>query len=208
MIAKISGKLIELKESSILLEAGHLTYEVLIPVISMKKIIAHKGQQISLFTYHYYAMEKGGNNLVPCLIGFVEKIEEEFFEKFVTVKSVGKKTALQALAIPISSIADAIERRDVKTLSALPKIGKRTAEQIIAELKGKVAKFALMKDEKLQESESVSLESDDFREEALMILQQLEYKRTEATQMVDKALRSNKTFKSVEELIQQIYMNN
>lgn len=204
MIAKIKGKLLEVRENSLLLEVGSLTYTVLAPNLLLRKLSSKQGENITLFTYHYFEAEKGSGNLIPRLIGFSEEIEEEFFEKFITVKSVGAKTALKSISIPISKIAAAIEQRDTQTLTSLPKIGKRTAEQIIAELKGKMAKFALLKEDAVLVKDLDETLSD-LKEEALAILLQLDYKKNDAVQMINHVVKSKKKFSSVEELIQEIY---
>src|ERR1700757_2425441 len=72
------------------------------------------------------------------------KAELEFFELFCTVDKVGTRKALKALIRPIREIADAIQRQDPKWLTALPGVGAATAEQIVATLRRKVTKFALM----------------------------------------------------------------
>src|SRR5206468_886755 len=68
--------------------------------------------------------------------------DKRFFEKFITVKGIGPKTALRALTVPVGEIAQAIEEKNARFLVQLDGIGKRTAELIIAELAGKVAEFA------------------------------------------------------------------
>src|SRR5207253_2493453 len=82
--------------------------------------------------------------VVPRLIGFLYEAELEFFELFCTVDKVGTKKAMKALMRPIRDIADAIQRQDSKWLTSLPGIGAATAEQVVATLRRKVTKFALM----------------------------------------------------------------
>src|ERR1700704_4106474 len=78
------------------------------------------------------------------LSGFLNEAELEFFELFCTVDKVGTRKAMKALIRPIREIADAIQRQDPKWLTSLPGIGPATAEQIVATLRRKVTKFALM----------------------------------------------------------------
>src|SRR5437879_6126162 len=82
--------------------------------------------------------------MVPRLIGFLAEAEQEFFELFCTVDKVGVRKAIKALVRPIRDIADAIQRQDAKWLTALPGIGPATADQVVATLRRKVTKFALM----------------------------------------------------------------
>ena len=65
----------------------------------------------------------------------------EFFLEFIKVKNVGMRKALRAMSLPSHQLAAAIESGDDRTLSTLPEIGKRTAAQIIAQLKGKLTRF-------------------------------------------------------------------
>src|ERR1700757_5063022 len=82
--------------------------------------------------------------MVRRIVGFLHEIELDFFELFCTVDKVGVRKAMKALVRPIREIADAIQRQDSKWLTSLPGIGAATAEQIIATLRRKVTKFALM----------------------------------------------------------------
>ena len=76
-------------------------------------------------------------------IGFLRAEDKRFFQLFITVKGIGPKQALRALVQPAGQIAEAIESKNTKFLIGLPEIGKHTAEQIVAELAGKMHGFAL-----------------------------------------------------------------
>ena len=82
--------------------------------------------------------------MTPRLIGFLTEVEREFFELFCSVDGVGVKKALRAMVRPVKEVATAIEEQDTKALSALPGIGPAMAERIVAKLRRKVPKFALM----------------------------------------------------------------
>ena len=82
--------------------------------------------------------------MTPRLIGFLTEIEREFFELFCSVDGVGVKKALRSMVRPVKEVATAIEEQDTKSLSALPGIGAAMSERIIAKLRRKVPKFALM----------------------------------------------------------------
>ena len=82
--------------------------------------------------------------MTPRLVGFLSEVEREFFELFCSVDGVGVKKALRAMVRPVKEVATAIEEQDAKALSALPGIGPAMAERIIAKLRRKVPKFALM----------------------------------------------------------------
>ncbi len=89
-------------------------------------------------------MPRRGGKLMPRLVGFLTIVEREFFELFCSVDGVGVKKALRAMTQPVQDTAVMIEQQDTKALSALPGIGPATAERMIAKLRRKMPKFALL----------------------------------------------------------------
>jgi Holliday junction DNA helicase RuvA len=151
-------------------------------------------------TYHYYQMDP--SKAIPVLVGFVNEIEKEFFEQFITVSGVGPKAACRALSQPISVIADAIDRGDIALLKTLPGIGEQKAREIIAKLQGKVGKFGLIQDKSRGEQ---PVAREDMKEEATGVLLQLQYKKSEARDMVDAALKRNPKASTCEEILNEVY---
>ena len=129
MICRISGKLIEKKADSIVLDANGICYEVLIPgaVMQCLENSVQLEEIVSLITYHYLQVEPSKG--FPVLIGFLNEIEKEFFEKFITVSGIGPKAAVRALKMPISMIARAIDMGDLAYLKSLPGIGEQRAKE-------------------------------------------------------------------------------
>jgi len=202
MISHITGKLKKKKELSVILDVNGLSYEVMIPPAVMKGIDRSRADDgtISLATYHYYQMDP--SKAMPVLIGFINEIEKEFFERFITVSGVGPKAACRALNRPFSVIAAAIDRGDMAMLKTLPGIGEQKAREIVAKLQGKVGKFALIRDTAAGEAPSAG---EDIKEEALGVLVQLRYKKNEARDMVDAALKRNPKASSCEEILNEVY---
>jgi Holliday junction DNA helicase RuvA len=201
MISRIKGKLRERKDASILLEAGAITYEVMIPPAVMTAIPEPAETELELIVYHYHQLEPSRS--YPVMIGFMNEVEKEFFEKFITVSGVGPKAACRALALPFSEIADAIDAGDTRLLKSLPGIGERKAKEIIASLQGKVGKFGLIQDKAgVRELPKIK---EDLKEEAVTVLLQLQYKKKEAEDMVDKAFSRNPDVRSVEDLLNEVY---
>jgi Holliday junction DNA helicase RuvA len=202
MISQISGKIRKRKQSSVVIDVNGLSYEVLIPPAVMKGLENAKSEDgtISLITYHYYQMDQ--SKAIPVLVGFLNEIEKDFFEQFITVSGVGPKAACRALTLSISAIADAIDKADLVTLKSLPGIGDQKAREIVAKLQGKVGKFGLIQD-KLMPGEIIGKE--DIKEEAIGVLLQLQYKKNEAKEMVDKALKGNPDVSSCEEILNEVY---
>jgi Holliday junction DNA helicase RuvA len=143
MIAGIEGRLVKLDTETALVQVGAITYEVMLPGYGVSALAGRIGTDISLCTMEYYEGSLGGGNLIPRLVGFLTPPEREFFSTFISVKGMGIRKGLRALNIPIQDIAAAVETGDEKLLMSLPGIGRRMAQQAVAELKGKLQTFAL-----------------------------------------------------------------
>lgn len=206
MISKIVGKLESIRDDYIVVGINGIYYQVYLPsgLIQKLRVTKEFGDEISLYTLYYIEGGFGIGNQTPKLIGFLSEIDREFFGKLTTVKGLGEKKALKSLTIPIKDIASAIEMGNTKILSSLPGIGPRMAEKIIAELRGKLSVYALMK-----EGEPLAVKQEkpfDFKDEALEVLtRQLGYKQKEAQDMIYTALLKNKNIKNIEELLKEIY---
>src|ERR1700675_2961720 len=144
MITKIAGIVNRVLDEELRLQVGPWEYQVLVPEFVRRNVQSRLGQEVALFTTEYLEGNPMQGKMVPRLIGFVSEAELEFFELFCTVDKVGVRKAMKALVRPIREIADAIQRQDAKWLTTLPGIGPATAEQIVATLRRKVTKFALM----------------------------------------------------------------
>jgi Holliday junction DNA helicase RuvA len=201
MIARITGKIIERGANYLLIDNAGITYEVFLPVTSMSRLdeITSPDNTVGLITYHYLQVEPARN--IPMLIGFLNEVEKEFFQCFITVSGIGPRAALKALNQPISLIARAIDEGDINFLKSLPGIGQQRAKEIIAKLQNKVGKFGLIKDDQVKEHK----DKKDIEEEALAVLIQLGYKKLEASLMIKKAVEYSSQVKTTEELLNEVY---
>ena len=209
MIVKITGKLVALYNERAIIECLPFEYETLIPEFTRRQLQSQLHQTISLYTIEYIDGNPTQGRLTPRLLGFLTEVEREFVEIFCSVDGVGAKKALRAMTRPAREIAVAIEEQDVKTLSQLPGIGPATAERVVAKLRRKMSKFALMvarpDDATLAAEDQVS----DVVAETFEALLALGHGEAEARRMIDSVLEnSRKKFKDSSELIQAIYMNN
>lgn len=202
MIARISGKVVERGVNCLLIDVSGISYEVFLPLTVMQRIdgALAKDGTISLITYHYLHSEPAKN--IPILIGFLNEIEKEFFEVFITVSGIGPRAALRALDKPISLIARAINEGDIDFLKSLPGIGQQRAREIVAKLQNKVGKFALIQDSKVKEQQ---IKRKDIEEEALAVLMQLGYKKSEGLNMLKKAMDNRSDIETAEELLNEVY---
>lgn len=203
MISHIRGKIAKRRNSSLVIDVdGGISYEVLIPGCVMKSIdnnIAADGT-IKLITYHYHHTDPARS--IPVLIGFLNEIEKEFFEKFITVSGIGPKAAVKALNASIPQIVKAIADGDLATLKSLPGIGEQRAKEIVAKLQNKVGKFGLIQEYGI---EVTVTKETDFVEEAMDVLLQLQYKKPEAKDMIQKALERSPGIKAAEDLLNEVY---
>lgn len=187
MITRITGKLLDLDTdtNAVQLEAGALVYEVLVPGYCISDLSAHRNANVTLYCLEVYESSGSiGGNLTPLLIGFPAAADKAFFARFIKVKGIGIRKALRALTRPLADIAYAIEDGDAKLLATLPEIGKRTAEQVIAELKGKLSDFASAPTARPHQA---ATPATDAQREALEILLQLGERRSEAEELLDRA---------------------
>ncbi len=203
MIAKITGKLIEKRDQSLIIDVNGLYYELIVPATVIQRItdsVDDKGN-VSLITYHYLQISQSMG--IPVLIGFMSDIELDFFKNFIKVSGIGPKAAVKALNKPISEIVRAIDAGDVAYLKTLQGIGLQRAKEIVAKLQGKVGRFGLIQDQ--MDTASAEAEVPDIQQEALSVLMQLQYKKQEALSMIDKAVKQSETIKTAEELLTEIY---
>jgi Holliday junction DNA helicase RuvA len=201
MIAKIEGKLVKLDSDTALIQVGNISYEVMLPSYCVNALADKIGSDVVLCTMEYYEGTPVGGNLVPRIVGFLNPAEKDFFTKFISVKGIGIRKGLRSLGIPIATIAAAIENADEKMLMSLEGVGKRMAQQIIAELKGKLKTFAA-------EAEMVrpaQLLSKPFQAEALEILIAWGERRTEAIELIELACQRHPDVNSAEQLVPLVY---
>jgi len=201
LITKITGKLLALRDDALTLGVGPMEYEVLIPEFTRRQLQLELGREINLHTIEYLEGNPAHGRLTPRMIGFLTEVEREFFELFCSVDGVGVKKALRAMVRPVKTVATAIEEQDAKSLSALPGIGPAMAERIIAKLRRKVPKFALMVARAEVEAEVES----DVISETFDVLRGLGHSESDARRLLDAALSAKKKYKDVQDLLQAIY---
>ncbi len=200
MIAGIEGKLVKLDTETALVQVGAITYEIMLPGYCVSALAGQIGTEISLCTMEYYEGSLGGGNLIPRLVGFLSPNEREFFTTFISVKGMGIRKGLRALNIPIQDIAAAVENGDEKLLMSLPGIGRRMAQQTVAELKGKLQTFALG-----AEPARVATQFKAFQVEALEVLVAWGEKRNEAMELIELAAQKHPDVQTAEELVPLVY---
>ena len=201
MIAFLRGPVLRRVDEVVVIEAGGVGYEVHLPAVVGRALPASHAGDHPVVELHI-SFHVTQNQPRPLLIGFLHEVEQEFFERFITVDGMGPTKAMKAIVHPIHMIADAIERKDVGFLRRLPGIGERTAEKVVAALHGKMGKYALLREAAAEPERPV----EDFKDEVLDVLtSQLGHRPAEARRMVDEALRRQRQITSTEELFQEVY---
>ena len=133
MISRLRGKLIEKEFTRCIIETGGgVGYEVAIPLSTFDRLPLENEEQI--LHIHTPVREDA-----ICLYGFATTEEKELFVRLIEVSGIGGKLALNVLSsMPVANFIAAINCADVKSLSRINGVGKRTAERMIVELKGKL----------------------------------------------------------------------
>lgn len=136
MIAHLRGKLIEKAPSRLVVEANGVGYEIFVP-LSTFTVMPGEGVEVSL-DIHTHVRED-----IMALYGFSSKQERAVFERLIGVSGIGPRLAITILSGgSVEGLVGAIRKGDLARLTAIPGVGKKTAERIVVELRDKLAEFA------------------------------------------------------------------
>jgi len=199
MISYLEGVLKKIYADKVTLGVGGVGYEVLIPTYVMNEI--RRTTKVEETLKLYISFNQTERQPKPVLVGFRAELDKEFFELFITVEDIGPSLAIKALTKPVREIARNIEEKSVKELKQLKGIGERKADKIVATLKGKAAKYALIPQEELPPE----LPTDFKAEVEGVLVTQLGHKPLEARRMVEDAIKRRPTISSSEELFEEVY---
>jgi Holliday junction DNA helicase RuvA len=207
MIASLRGRLRRRLEGRVIVESAGVGYEVVLPPVVARGLDAlaagdgSEGAELELVIYYHATRDQPR----PVLIGFARDVEREFFERLITVKDVGPLVAARALVAPIPEIAEAIVRKDERFLRRLPGIGPQKCRNIVAQLEGKVAKYALLPREDVPPSPPRE-ETDELRGLVRDVLvRQMGLRPGEADQAIREALARRPGIDAPEALFEEIY---
>lgn len=183
----IIGNIVERRQNSIVLACNGIGYEL---IVSTSTISISASEEVKIFTY-LQVKEDG-----ITLFGFHSKLERDLFLNLISISGIGGKLAIAILSgMSVEGIVSSIKFGDIKALSGIKGVGKKTAERIILELKGKLG-------DDLTENISGAVMSDltsNFASEAIEVLVSLGIQKSECSKIVDKAIKSG--LSGVEEII-------
>ncbi len=133
MIGRLSGVLLEKNPPQVLVDVQGLGYEVDVPMSTFYNLPAN-GEKVTLLT-QFIVREDG-----QFLYGFATEAERFTFRQLIKISGVGARMALAVLSgLSVNDLAQAIARQEAGRLTKVPGIGKKTAERLLLELKGKLA---------------------------------------------------------------------
>ncbi|GAB3050335.1 Holliday junction branch migration protein RuvA [Virgibacillus ainsalahensis] len=157
MIAYIKGSLTYIKDESVIVDVQGVGYEIVCanPFVFQSAL----NNEIQINTYHYVRED------IQVLYGFKNEDEKYLFTKLISVSGIGPKGALAILgAVDVDGFVSAIEREDDKFLTSFPGVGKKTARQIILDLKGKLTTMLSISTESATGTNSVPLATEELQE--------------------------------------------
>jgi Holliday junction DNA helicase RuvA len=194
MITFLNGELVEKHPTRVVVDVGGIGYEAHIPLSSYDRL-PPRGERLRLLTYDHVRED------VHLLFGFVTDGERQMFELLLGVTGIGPKLALSALSgLTVRELKACIVGADLKRLSSISGLGKKTAERIVLELRDRIGAGEAL--EALSGSEDASAEDLRSRD-AIAALVSLGYKQEAARKLVLAVRGHDGGNLSVEELIKK-----
>lgn len=193
MISFLHGRLVEALPTQVIVDVQGVGYEVLIPLSSFDKL-PQPGQELKLLTH--LAVREDAH----VLYGFMSAAERDLFRLLIhTVSGIGPKIALNVLSgVSVTAFRGAVATGDIKALSQISGVGRKTAERIVVELKDKIGAASAWEAASAQRA----LSPEDQRvNDAVLALMALGFKQIEAHDAVRKAQAALGPQATVEELV-------
>ncbi len=199
MIARITGKLVDIAFTQVIIDVNGVGYRIFIPM-STFDTLPKIGEECVLKTY----MNVREDALQ--LYGFKSDEERALFELLISVSGVGPKVALNVLScMPVSSFCSSIATADAKAITKINGLGKKTAERLILELKDKIDSIGI---DAVSASTKVVADNNQEVNDAIFALEQLGYKRDKSTKIINKIILTlNKEEISTANLIRKAISN-
>jgi Holliday junction DNA helicase RuvA len=190
LISYIRGTLVEKTPARVIVEAGNLGYDILVP-LSSYDALGEEGSEVLIYT-HFHVREDSHQ-----LFGFATTKERRLFEMLISVSGIGPRSALTILSgVGVDDFCGAIAREEVGFLTAISGVGRKTAQRLIVELKGRVTEL---------EAEMVGIAgavaARDAISEAVKALMSLGFTRPAARRAVEKCVEAVDGDIGIEELI-------
>ncbi len=192
MIAYIKGILAEKNPSLLIVDVGGVGYEIFASLNTFDRL-PPCGSECKLLTYHHIRED------TQILFGFIDAREKEMFELLLGVSGVGARTALSILSgLTVAELSLCISENNIKRISSVHGIGKKTAERILVELRDKINPF-----EALASFDKVGTQTATVMRDSVMALTSLGFAQEKATKMVQSVLEKESSISDTEELLRK-----
>lgn len=184
MIAYVKGKVAFVQESSVIIDVQGIGYEIFCP--DPFKFQTKLNEDVFVYTYQHVRED------VQALYGFLTEDEKFLFTKLISVSGIGPKSAVNILGtVHVPEFIKAVEAEDEKFLTQFPGVGKKTARQIILDLKGKLTSYLSIDDQ--GDSEDPSSIDQSMLSEAEEALKALGYSDQEIRSITPQLMKENVT---------------
>src|SRR5580765_7087480 len=183
MIALLSGKLLEKQANTVIVDVGGVGYEVAIPLSTFYEL-GDVGTPIKLRIYTHVRED------AIQLFGFKTNRERDLYLKLISVQGVGAKSAITMLSgLSADEIIEAIRKDNLPKLTAIPGVGRKTAERLVVELRDKVGELAMAATAGEPGPSSTVAGTGDAFDDALSALVNLGYQRNAAEKAIQQVRR-------------------
>lgn len=184
MIAQLSGKLLVKLPNTVVIDVGGVGYEVTVPLSTFYEL-GEVGSDVSL-RIHTHVREDSLQ-----LFGFQTNREKELFLRLTSVSGIGPKLAITMLSgMPAVELIPAIRNNDVIRLTAIPGVGRKTAERVVVELRDKLAAVSFDEADYGTASQAFATEAD-VKDDTVAALMALGYPKPQAERAVSAAIRED-----------------
>jgi len=181
MIAFLRGRVLEKQPTRVIVDVQGVGYEVHVP-LSTYYDIGEEGSDVSLRVYTHVRED------ALQLYGFLTDLERQLFERLISTSGIGPKLAIAVLSgVDSRELVSAVQRGDVARLTAIPGVGRKTAERIVLELRDRLAQMAVPAS---AEGTGPAATGERLRVDLVSALQNLGYHRPQAEKAVESILAS------------------
>jgi len=196
VIAHLTGKLLFKQPNAVVIDVGGVGYEVTIPVSTFYDL-GEIGDAVSLRIYTYVREDS------LQLFGFRTGREKELFLRLMSVSGIGPKLAVTLLSgMSVDELIPAIRSNDLGRLTAIPGVGKKTAERIVVELRDRMASLAGPDAESQFDATPATASGLSLRDDTVAALLTLGYQKAQAEKIVGRVLEQE-TNHSIEHILRQ-----
>jgi holliday junction DNA helicase RuvA len=193
VIARLSGVIIQKSIINCLMDVNGTGYLVFVPLSTFYEL-PDVGSPVVLRTYMHVREDS------ISLYGFITQEERDAFQMMISISGIGPKLAINILSgITAAEWFQAVAEEDIKRLTVIPGVGRKTAERMILELKEKIAKLSM---ERIPLSKAVS-GTAQLKEDALSALINLGYKGSTAREAVEKILKEGEESFSIDQILKE-----